>query len=53
MKGLVSGSHEVVRRYPFVYWMNLHTMIGAGGAEGALDASSILKPALAQEGNCS
>lgn len=26
----------------------LHTMIGAGGAEGAIDASSILKPALAR-----
>ena len=27
----------------------LHTIIGAGGAEGALDASNILKPALARE----
>ena len=26
----------------------LHTIIGAGGAEGALDASNILKPALAR-----
>ncbi|MDO4903624.1 MAG: ATP-dependent Clp protease ATP-binding subunit [Limosilactobacillus sp.] len=26
----------------------LHTMIGAGGAEGAIDASNILKPALAR-----
>ncbi len=26
----------------------IHTMIGAGGAEGALDASNILKPALAR-----
>ena len=26
----------------------LHTMIGAGGAEGAMDASNILKPALAR-----
>lgn len=26
----------------------LHTMIGAGGAEGAIDASSILKPSLAR-----
>ena len=24
----------------------LHTIIGAGGAEGALDASNIMKPAL-------
>ena len=26
----------------------LHTIIGAGGAEGALDASNILKPSLCQ-----
>ena len=25
----------------------IHTIIGAGGAEGALDASNILKPSLA------
>ena len=30
----------------FIY--ELHTIIGAGGAEGALDASNILKPALAR-----
>ncbi|HCI28489.1 MAG TPA: ATP-dependent Clp protease ATP-binding subunit, partial [Roseburia sp.] len=26
----------------------IHTIIGAGGAEGAIDASNILKPALAR-----
>ena len=26
----------------------LHTIIGAGGAEGAMDASNILKPSLAR-----
>lgn len=26
----------------------LHTVIGAGGAEGAIDASNILKPAMAR-----
>ncbi len=26
----------------------IHTIIGAGGAEGALDASNILKPSLAR-----
>lgn len=26
----------------------LHTIIGAGGAEGAIDASNILKPSLAR-----
>lgn len=30
----------------------VHTIIGAGGAEGAMDASNILKPSLARE-NCS
>ena len=30
----------------------VHTIIGAGGAEGAMDASNILKPSLAR-GNCS
>lgn len=30
----------------------MHTIIGAGGAEGAIDASNILKPSLAR-GNCS
>lgn len=26
----------------------IHTLIGAGGAEGAIDAANILKPALAR-----
>ena len=26
----------------------IHTLVGAGGAEGAIDASNILKPALAR-----
>lgn len=26
----------------------MHTIIGAGGAEGAIDASNILKPSLAR-----
>ena len=26
----------------------LHTLIGAGGAEGAIDASNILKPSLSR-----
>lgn len=29
----------------------LHTIIGAGGAEGAMDASNILKPAMARGGD--
>ena len=31
-----------------LFIVELHTIIGAGGAEGALDASNILKPALAR-----
>lgn len=31
-----------------VFLDEIHTMIGAGGAEGALDAANILKPALAR-----
>ena len=30
----------------FIY--ELHTLVGAGGAEGAIDASNVLKPALAR-----
>ena len=30
----------------------LHTLVGAGGAEGAIDASNILKPALEGELQC-
>ncbi len=29
-------------------YRRLHTLIGAGGAEGSIDASNILKPALAR-----
>ena len=46
MKGLIS---EVEADGDIILFLDeLHTMIGAGGAEGALDASSILKPALAR-----
>ena len=31
-----------------VFIDEFHTIIGAGGAEGAIDASNILKPALAR-----
>lgn len=30
----------------------IHTIIGAGGAEGAIDASNILKPSLARGETC-
>ena len=31
----------------------LHTLVGAGGAEGAIDASNVLKPALSAGASCS
>ena len=46
MKNLVN---EVQSREDVILFLDeLHTMIGAGGAEGSIDASSILKPALAR-----
>lgn len=46
MKGLIS---EVKSSGNIILFLDeLHTIIGAGGAEGAIDASSILKPALAR-----
>lgn len=46
MKGLIS---EVEARGNIILFLDeIHTMIGAGGAEGAIDASSILKPSLAR-----
>lgn len=46
MKGLIG---EVESDPNIILFMDeLHTMIGAGGAEGAMDASNILKPALAR-----
>ena len=46
MKNLIE---EVKHRGNIILFLDeLHTIIGAGGAEGAIDASSILKPALAR-----
>lgn len=39
----VSGDRRIL-----LFLDELHTLIGAGGAEGALDASNILKPALSR-----
>jgi ATP-dependent Clp protease ATP-binding subunit ClpC len=39
----IRGDGQVI-----VFIDELHTLIGAGGAEGAIDASNILKPALAR-----
>ena len=46
MKNLVN---EVQNRDDVILFLDeIHTLIGAGGAEGSIDASSILKPALAR-----
>ena len=46
MKGLIS---EVESNGHIILFLDeIHTMIGAGGAEGAIDASGILKPSLAR-----
>ena len=46
MKGLVA---EVKAAGNIILFLDeIHTMIGAGGAEGAIDASSILKPSLSR-----
>ena len=46
MKGLIS---EVISAGNVILFLDeVHKMIGAGGAEGAIDASSILKPSLAR-----
>lgn len=46
MKGLIS---EVKASGNIILFLDeMHTIIGAGGAEGAIDASSILKPSLAR-----
>ena len=42
MKEIVS-SHNII-----IFIDELHTLIGAGAAEGAVDAANILKPALAR-----
>lgn len=46
MKGLIA---EVKANGNIILFLDeLHTIIGAGGAEGAIDASSMLKPSLAR-----
>ena len=46
IKGLIE---EVRREGNIILFMDeMHTLIGAGGAEGSIDASNILKPALAR-----
>jgi ATP-dependent Clp protease ATP-binding subunit ClpC len=39
----VRNTHQII-----LFIDELHTLVGAGGAEGAVDAANILKPALAR-----
>jgi ATP-dependent Clp protease ATP-binding subunit ClpB len=47
MKAVLQEITEAEGRY-VVFIDELHTMVGAGGAEGAVDAGNMLKPALAR-----
>lgn len=41
--------HEIVKDKNIILFIDeIHTIIGAGGAEGAMDASNLLKPALSR-----
>lgn len=46
LKKVIDEIHE--DKHIVLFIDELHTLIGAGGAEGAIDASNILKPALAR-----
>jgi len=46
-KKLISAIEKAEGRF-ILFIDELHTIVGAGGAEGAVDASNILKPALAR-----
>ncbi len=47
MKALLREIHRAKGRY-ILFIDELHTLVGAGAAEGAIDASNLLKPALAR-----
>jgi len=47
MKGIVDEVKKGEGKY-ILFIDELHTLVGAGGAEGAVDAANILKPALAR-----
>ena len=48
-RDLKKTMEEIVRDKDIIIFIDeIHTIIGAGGAEGAIDASNILKPSLAR-----
>ena len=47
MKAFIREINKVKDKY-ILFIDELHTLIGAGGSEGAIDASNLLKPALAR-----
>jgi len=47
VKALLREINRATGRY-IIFIDELHTLVGAGGAEGAIDASNLLKPALAK-----
>jgi ATP-dependent Clp protease ATP-binding subunit ClpB len=47
LKAILKQINEASGRY-ILFIDELHTLVGAGGAEGAIDASNMLKPALAR-----
>ncbi len=47
LKAVISSIEKAGGRY-ILFIDELHTLVGAGGAEGAVDASNMLKPALAR-----
>ncbi len=47
-QGRDQGDHRRARGSIILFIDELHTLVGAGAAEGAMDASNLLKPALAR-----
>lgn len=47
LKSLITGIEKAEGKY-IIFIDELHTVVGAGGAQGAVDASNMLKPGLAR-----
>ena len=50
MKKVLKRKLKIIQKL-FLFIDEIHTLVGAGGAEGAIDASNILKPSLARGKN--